>query len=233
MIKLFTLDTSNAFESASSVYSISVLSIVGLMALLLPVFLTCKKKDLKEPDFIAKYGSLTMDLKAQNVSIRFFNTLFLLRRVLLSALIVYCKFYPCAQIQLICLACTFQVIYVGYFKPFIESWKNWLEIINEYLVLTSTYFLFLYSDGLLNIKSPQKEIDFLVRDQKLQDCVGYANAALLGVMATLNMGVMLVVQIKDIYCKIRLMYLKYKHGKRIKEHLRIQEARMATYALKF
>ena len=107
MIKLYVLGTNNWFESFSSVYSIATLCTVGLLAFLVPVFLTCKKKDLKEPDFIAKYGSLTMDLRVQNVSIRFFNTLFLLRRVLLSALIVYCKFYPCAQIQLICLACTF------------------------------------------------------------------------------------------------------------------------------
>ena len=42
-----------------------------------------------------------------------------------------------------------------------------MEITNEYLVLSSTYFLFLYSDGLLNVKSKlvsEGELDVLMRD---------------------------------------------------------------------
>ena len=50
--------------------------------------------------------------------------------------------------------------------------------------------------------------------------IGTANAALLGVMVALNMGVMLTVQIKDLIRKIKLRYLKYKHGKHLKEFLR-------------
>jgi len=47
-----------------------------------------------------------------------------------------------------------QVIYIGYFAPFIYPWMNWLELTNEYLVLSTTYFVFIYSDGFLNVRSP-------------------------------------------------------------------------------
>ena len=43
MIKLYTLKESNWFESLTSTYSISTLCTIGLLALLLPVFLYCKK----------------------------------------------------------------------------------------------------------------------------------------------------------------------------------------------
>ena len=107
-----------------------------------------------------------------------------------------------------------------------------MEVANEYLVLTSTYFLFLYSDGFLNVKSPLAEMDVLLRDQELFLRVGTANTSLLGVLVVLNMGVMMTVQIKDMIRKIKLRYLKHLHGKTIKEFLRIQEAKKAAYALK-
>ena len=33
--------------------------------------------------------------------------------------------------------------------PFEAGWRNLLEIVNETLVLFSSYFLFVYSDGML------------------------------------------------------------------------------------
>ncbi len=68
-----------------------------------------------------------------------------------------------------------------------------MEVTNEYLVMSSTYFLFLYSDGFLNIKSPLADMDVRVRDNELFSKVGTANASLLGVLIALNMGVMVTV----------------------------------------
>ena len=110
-----------------------------------------------------------------------------------------------------------------------------MEITNEYLVLSSTYFLFLYSDGLLNVKSKlvsEGELDLLMRDQEVYYSIGWANCAVLGIMIVLNMGVMLTIQIMQMYRKIKLMILRYKHGKHMKEFQRIQEAKKAAYALK-
>ena len=60
---------------------------------------------------------------------------------------------------------TLQLIYIGYFKPFILPWMNLLEICNEFLILTSTYFLFIYSDGFLLKREP------LVPDELIKDWV--------------------------------------------------------------
>ena len=41
------------------------------------------------------------------------------------------------------------MIYIGLARPFEEAWRYKLEMFNEALVLTSTYFLFIYSDAFI------------------------------------------------------------------------------------
>ena len=60
------------------------------------------------------------------------------------------------------------MIYIGYIKPFIFTWMSRLETTNEFLVLTSTYFLFAYSDGFLLMAQPQL-LDELVKDWHFQE----------------------------------------------------------------
>ena len=48
------------------------------------------------------------------------------------------------------------------------KFMNRLEIANEFLVLTSTYFLFVYSDGFL-LKKSSEEIEEKVKDWEVQE----------------------------------------------------------------
>ena len=58
-IKVYSLHYTNWFETTNSVTSIVSLSLMGAFAVLTPVFLTCKKDQLKSEAFKAKFSSLT------------------------------------------------------------------------------------------------------------------------------------------------------------------------------
>ena len=79
-----------------------------------------------------------------------YSSFFLTRRVLLAVLIIYADEYPNTQIILNTIGCLLHVIFIGYVMPFDVPWMNTLELTNEFLVLTNCYYLFIFSDGLVN-----------------------------------------------------------------------------------
>ena len=88
-------------------------------------------------------------------------------------------------------------------------WFNKLEISNEFLVLSSTYFLFIYSDGFLLMDNPKYPIiSEKIKDSKTQFEVGYYHVGLLGILVALNLIVMITFQIAGILRKIKLCCLK-------------------------
>lgn len=89
MIKFHDIGFSSGMDATSSSVAIASLAALILFSISLPVFLTCKKDQLRTPGFITKYGSLVKDLRDENFSTRFFYTLFTLRRLMVAALIVF------------------------------------------------------------------------------------------------------------------------------------------------
>ena len=89
MIKMHDPSFDSDYETFNTSLSIASLSGLFLFSLLIPIFLTCKKDQFKTPGFIIKYGSLIQDMRAENVSTRFFYMLFTLRRLIVAALIVF------------------------------------------------------------------------------------------------------------------------------------------------
>ena len=82
-----------------------------------------------------------------------------------------------------------------------------LETTNEFFVLMSTYFLFIYSDGFL-LKAQKELPDELVKDWEFQEGLGWFHVGHLGILVAINMVVMLTAQISDIIRKIKLYFLK-------------------------
>ena len=73
-----------------------------------------------------------------------------MRRMLMAVIIIYADEYPNTQIILNTFGCMLQVGFIGYVLPFDVPWMNSLELTNEFLVLTSCYYLFIFSEGLVN-----------------------------------------------------------------------------------
>ena len=86
-------------------------------------------------------------------------------------------------------------------------WMNRLETVNEFLVLMGTYFLIVYSNGFL-LKEDPKLKDIKVKDWDDQEFLGWFHVGHLGVLVSLNMAIMLVVQIASIIRSVKLSYHK-------------------------
>ena len=97
-------------------------------------------------------------MKPTNSSIRYYYMLYLLRRLAFSAIVVLLPRWPWSQAVLIFAQCVTQVVFAGYSRVFLESYMNKLDLANEYLVLLSSQFLFIYSDGLLMIETEDSAI---------------------------------------------------------------------------
>lgn len=111
------------------------------------------------------------------------------------------------------------MIYIGYVAPFVFKWMNRLELANEFIVLVSTYFLFIYSEAFVLKDEPLLAIGDLVKDYDVQYEVGWYHIGVLGALVALNMTVMLTVQFAQLFRKIKLYYLKRKQRKRIELYI--------------
>ena len=119
---------------------------------------------------------------------------FMLRRICFASIIVYLPRQSFAQAQLICFMMSLQLMFIAYTKPYIEPWMNRLEISNELLVLQNSYFLFMYSQGMILKKNPiYPRIPEMVKDEETQYKAGWAQVGLLGAMILLNLVVILYV----------------------------------------
>lgn len=142
---------------------------MALFCVFTPLFLHVKRNQLKDADFNSKFGSLVQDLRKDNsFGVRFYFSMFMLRRLLFASLILYMVDRPWAQVQALSFMCTVQVIFIGFYSPFILRWMNRLETSNEFLVLIGTYYLFVYSDGFLN-KEDSRLSDVHVKDWEMQE----------------------------------------------------------------
>ena len=108
------------------------------------------------------------------------------------------------------------MIYIGYTSPFTLPWMNRLEKANEFLILVATYFLIIYSNGFL-LKEDPRLVDIQMKDWEAQEFQGWFHVGHLGILVTLNMTVMLVVQITSIIRLVKLSYSKMLHRKKLKE----------------
>ena len=97
-IKLYSLNYSNWFETTNSMTSVISLVLLCLFGLLTPVFLTCKKNQLNSDAFKQKYSSLTHEMRLNSLATRFYFMFFMMRRIALTALIIFLPSKPWAQI---------------------------------------------------------------------------------------------------------------------------------------
>ena len=77
------------------------------------------------------------------------------------------------------------------FWNFEFKWMSNLELCNEAIILMTTYFTFLYSDGLLLTAHPS--VDFMVKDTNLALKVAWAHVGFIGLILGVNLIAMIVI----------------------------------------
>ena len=154
LIRMYSINDETWFETSTSTLAIGWLSVLGLLSIIIPVLLTKNKSKVDSVEFKAKYGSIMQGLNMKKPMSRYVYTFYILRRILIGAILVFTVRYPWSQMQVICFSCSLQLIYIGHYMPYEFAWMNLLEIINELCVLVCSYFIFVFSDGLLQKQSP-------------------------------------------------------------------------------
>ena len=162
MVVFYDIRWDTQYQVCDSLVAMCTIAAFIIFAVSIPIFLTCKSDQLASKQFQQKYGSLVLDLRIKNTSVRFYYMLFVLRRLSLSALIVFVNKWSLMQVQVICIINLAQLVYICWAWPYMFNWMNWLEMANEFLVHVSAYFLFVYSDGLLLVEHPK--VDWMVKD---------------------------------------------------------------------
>ena len=81
------------------------------------------------------------------------TSLFLLRRLLFAAVIVFCGFSLVLQVILADILSTLLLIYFIVAKPMVDIWSNAMQILNELVVLVCVWSMFLFSNYVPNVET--------------------------------------------------------------------------------
>ena len=97
---------------------------------------------------------------------------------------------------MVILSCVLILAYIAHSRPFLDSYMNKIEIMNEIFVTLTSYFLLLYSDTLL---TPHNSSDIHVVDMDQLVLVGWLNAAFIGVIVLTNLSIVTYQSLKSTY----------------------------------
>ena len=135
-----------------------------------------------------------------------YQVFFMIRRILLAALIVFFPRKAFFQVQILVFKCSFIMIYIGQVKPYKKSSMNKLELFNEFMILQNSYFVLLFTDAFLLRPIKGDEHDILVSDSEMKYKLGYVNIAWLCTLLAANFFSMMGIQIKDVIRRVKLAY---------------------------
>ena len=104
----------------------------------------------RKPDFTPEMRWNSNDLSQRSIGSVGFDLVFLLRRILFVCILIF--LHHDIGLQLIChLQLTLlYVIYIGYNMPYKKYWSNIMAIINESVVILSTYVLIILCNDQIN-----------------------------------------------------------------------------------
>ena len=99
-----------------------------------------------------KYGTIFDQLKVDSYSSLVTNILFMVRRLCLSALLIFLDWQPLFQIVGYMLMTIIWIFHVTYYKVFISKEQNRIEITNEVFNMLISYTFLLYTDFVVDLE---------------------------------------------------------------------------------
>lgn len=110
-------------------------------------FLRTHKDEVDTKEFKSRYGAFVTDVETyKKPSTTYWPVIFMVRRLVLALNITFLKFNLVAQVLFAVHASLVMLCWLLINKPFDTRWKNWLECMNEFIILMMSYFGFLFSD---------------------------------------------------------------------------------------
>jgi len=133
------------------------------------------------------------------------STMFMLRRVLYAAIMVYWIDRSYFQIQFMIFKSSLAMLYSGYFRPFELPQTNRIELMNEACTLLCTYSLITFSDFV-----PEAEVRY--------NC-GWVLVVFVLMQILLNLGIIIGSSLIEVIRRCKLRIRRHRNIKAFKQRL--------------
>jgi len=158
---------------------------------------------LHEPEIRLKYGSLYLGVKTDQRITTFCVIEFMLVRFLF-ALLTYCLIlYPGILVNCYMLLNNFNIVYLGWFRPYDSHAQNNIELANTWMLHMVSYCLLLLVNLMPN---PESEIH-----------IGWMIIGMVGLIFAVNFGYMMSLNIKQVCRDLYLRKLRKERDARVKK----------------
>jgi hypothetical protein len=183
------------------VYIVFSAVIFGLVPFLFYRTLHRHKNELFLTENKQKFGSLYLGIKIREITtvLNVFN--FLALRLVFVILTFAMASMPGILVNMYMLVNNFNIIYVGWYKPFDTRAQNRIELANSYMLQVFAYNLLLLANLLPNPEAEYK--------------LGWSIIAVIGLIFAVNMGYMMSLSIRAFFRKAYLYYSKRKQQQRL------------------
>ena len=178
-------------EIVNAVVSLFLLIVCLILPIFVLLFLSFQRAKLAEEFFEQRFGSLYEGIHHRKKIVLFYTFCFLIRRLVFSASCVFITDFATIQLQLYCLCSLFNIIILGYVRPFTAM--NHLELYNECTILVISYHLFTFTD--------------FVDNESDRDGIGYSLVAI----TCLNIFVNFIIMLYQSFFLLKRFILKLWH----------------------
>jgi hypothetical protein len=157
-------------------------------------FIRKNKETLGEESFQRKFGTLYQNLKHKPDSVYLFNTFFCLRRFCVGLSTIYRSDLLIVNIYVNVFSSLLIIKFLFDYKPLNSRLLNGFEIVNETFTLFITYFMFLFTDFILDVEYRYK--------------LGYRFVAFVGFIFFVNVALVFIDMVRS--AKIQGKRTKYQ-----------------------
>ena len=154
-------------------------------------------------------GELTLGLRLDDWKALLYPSLFMSRRLLYAAVLVYCMQWSNLQIQIVMLKTILFGLYLVHIRPYQTPSSNRIELVNEILTQLSTYCLVIFQ-----VLMPQPA-------KRYQS--GWYLIALIVVMMCFNLIVMIVETVRNLIRRCKLRHKRKRNFKLFQEKLAMRK----------
>ena len=187
-------DKDNNLTNSVLSWTFLFIMLVFVPGSLMYIFAQSKDTLLEDKKFKRKWKKAYKDLRQNEKMDMFYRIWFILRRILFIAATFLLKEFSYFQLILFMFSNLFSIIYIGQYKPLKGRFENRINLLNEYMICTITFFSVIFSG--------------MAKSEEQKYLFGWVVIFDLTLFFTLNMSIVFFILIKKLY--ILTLYLKKK-----------------------
>ncbi len=199
-IQVTNLSYADSMAMASSAMSIMLVAFVIGFPIFIMILMSLKRNQLDGSSFRARCGSLYSGIRVDKYSAVYMSSIFLGRRILFVVTSIILT--QSVNLQLI-IQTFYSLFYIAFLigvRPFVEPRDNYMEIFNDFSLMASMYFCYVFTD--------------FVPDAEMRYSIGKGFNYLILFNIGCNMGLLLLGTAQTYYKLIKKLIALYKNWKK-------------------